>query len=912
MNLSRVDFTDAILDGANLSHADVRGAIFRGSSLVGANLQFVRAGIASDRLVVLHSIILFLALLLGILAGFIGSSTMGLLLDESQVFSAYRHVKFWLSWHSVSGLLALSYIIIYGGMLWWQHLPIAMMLVISSFIILGTIVAAIIINACIQSNCDWEFVGQMVISIEGAASLPIFQTIFTTLALAIFIEILARSKAILIAVGIGICIALISIVSASSSLFVCLGSVTIAISIIYLGWTISRRVRSELVDYAVLRRISTYLRTYFGTCFDRANLTDANLQSARLANTNLRAACLSRTNIYGVDGIDTAKLDRTILTDPRVRQLLTNFQGANGDYTGCNFQGAYLVGADLTDANLTNANLNSIELQQSRLDGANLTRISGWGANFSGASLTGACIADWSIDRTTCLEETRCEYVYLKVPGIERNPASGSFRAGDFARLYQEVWNTVDLIFHHGIDWAAFSTAWQQLQVENAGIPLAIHSIEHKGVGTIVVKVEVPIDTDKSQLHQDFDRSYQLLLQAVEDRYRVELAGRDRELSLYREQQERLQNILQSLVKPSHAPRLERLVTLKLTTKDRDGNLGVNVEIGDRGMTPSTAAVGSLADKEEVILAYRDWQIAYRNYLDRGTRIEIPDKQITNISRANLLANCQITAKLLTERLNAWLDAESFKPIKELMLQELHPSQSIQIILQTDNPQLRQLPLQLWNFFDRFTHAELTLASDRYHSIAPPRSLDRTTHILAILGNSQGIDLIPDRELLANLADTHVEFLVEPTRQLLTDKLWERDWEIIFFAGHSGSDPSLTTGYLKINATERLTIPELKYALERSISNGLKLAIVNSCDGLGLAAELIAIQLPQVIVMREPVPDLVAQKFLAYLTIAFASGKPLYLAVREARTRLQGLEDKYLCATWLPVLYQNPANIDRY
>jgi hypothetical protein len=220
----------------------------------------------------------------------------------------------------------------------------------------------------------------------------------------------------------------------------------------------------------------------------------------------------------------------------------------------------------LTDANLTGANLNSIELQHSCLDGANLTRISGWGANFSGASLTGACIADWSIDRTTCLAEIRCDYIYLKSPGIERNPASGSFIAGDFTRLYQEIWNTVDLIFHHGIDWTAFSTAWQKIQIENADFPLTIHSIEHKGAGTIVVKVDVPIDIDKSQLHQDFDRSYQLLLRSVEERYRVELAGRDRELSIYREQQERLQDILQSLVKPSIiTPTLERLVTIMAT-----------------------------------------------------------------------------------------------------------------------------------------------------------------------------------------------------------------------------------------------------------------------------------------------------------------------------------------------------------
>jgi hypothetical protein len=31
--------------------------------------------------------------------------------------------------------------------------------------------------------------------------------------------------------------------------------------------------------------------------------------------------------------------------------------------------------------------------------------------------------------------------------------------------------------------------------------------------------------------------------------------------------------------------------------------------------------------------------------------------------------------------------------------------------------------------------------------------------------------------------------------------------------------------------------------------------------------------------------------------------------VREAREKLQGLEDRYPCATWLPVICQNPSNI---
>jgi CHASE2 domain-containing sensor protein len=58
--------------------------------------------------------------------------------------------------------------------------------------------------------------------------------------------------------------------------------------------------------------------------------------------------------------------------------------------------------------------------------------------------------------------------------------------------------------------------------------------------------------------------------------------------------------------------------------------------------------------------------------------------------------------------------------------------------------------------------------------------------------------------------------------------------------------------------------------------------------------------------MREPVPDLVAQEFLKNFLVAFAGGKLLYTAVREARERLQGWENNFPCASWLPVICQNP------
>jgi CHASE2 domain-containing sensor protein len=175
---------------------------------------------------------------------------------------------------------------------------------------------------------------------------------------------------------------------------------------------------------------------------------------------------------------------------------------------------------------------------------------------------------------------------------------------------------------------------------------------------------------------------------------------------------------------------------------------------------------------------------------------------------------------------------------------------------------------------------------------------------LAILGNSQGIQLERDRQLLERLPHAEVEFLVEPDRQQLSDHLWSAAWDILFFAGHSQTEGE--SGRIYINQTDSLTLSELKYGLRQASDRGLQLAIFNSCDGLGLAQELHQLRIPQMIVMREPVTDQVAAIFLQYFLEAFAAGESLYLAERQARERLQGLEHQFPCASWLPVIYQNP------
>ena len=178
------------------------------------------------------------------------------------------------------------------------------------------------------------------------------------------------------------------------------------------------------------------------------------------------------------------------------------------------------------------------------------------------------------------------------------------------------------------------------------------------------------------------------------------------------------------------------------------------------------------------------------------------------------------------------------------------------------------------------------------------------------MGNSTGIDVEADKQVLENLLHAETVFLVEPSRKQLHKFLWdEQGWDILCYSGHCFSQADGSTGAILLNQTDSLTIKELKYSLTKAIERGLQLAIFNSCDGLGLARELADLHIPLQVVMREPVPDKVAQEFLKYFLTAFSSGKSLYAAVREARERLESLEDEFPYATWLPVIFQNSAEV---
>ncbi|MDJ0534147.1 MAG: CHAT domain-containing protein [Xenococcaceae cyanobacterium MO_207.B15] len=351
---------------------------------------------------------------------------------------------------------------------------------------------------------------------------------------------------------------------------------------------------------------------------------------------------------------------------------------------------------------------------------------------------------------------------------------------------------------------------------------------------------------------------------------------------------------------------MSKVVELKLDGSLELG-LQVNLAISPEASTREVEMSGSLPPAPQLKETYNSWQYNYQN-LNSTSRISA--KKITydgSIQKSR--DESRFLVNQIKKQLDEWLNSPQFQPIWRKLIEKIAPDETIRILIRTTDKQLRKLPWHLWELLDRYPHAEIALATNDYEKIANSqrtRLHERGISILAILGDSKGINIVEDKQILTEtLTDAELTFLCEPKPEEISAQLWDRKWDILFFAGHSQTE--LETGRIYINSEDSISLEELSYALKRAVEQGgLKLAIFNSCDGLGLASFLEKLNLPQIIVMREPVPDLVAQQFLKYFLTNFASGKHFYLAVREARERLQELDIKYPGASWQPIIVQNP------
>jgi uncharacterized protein YjbI with pentapeptide repeats len=360
---------------------------------------------------------------------------------------------------------------------------------------------------------------------------------------------------------------------------------------LYIAW----RALKEDEKFALVRTVGVAFGALGGTSFCGADLTGATFEKATLKNTNFNHSRQQQTILTHICWKEANKLNRarvgdSILANAAVRELLISRNGYKKSYIRANLRDADLTGVNLNLANLQWADLSGAILQKADLRGANLREVLALGTDFRNAYFTSACLEAWNIDDKTKLDEIDCQHVYLLRDQQERRPSSGDFAPGEFTKLFQEMLTTVDLIFRNGVDWKAFVSAFQQVQVENEGTELSVQSIENKGDGVVVVRVNVPPETNKAKIHGEFNQNYEIALKALEAKYHAELQAKDSEITIYREQSANMWSAINSL-----ASRPINVVT-ENTLMNNSSDQSQNVSVGrDMNLSGSTLNLGKIS-----------------------------------------------------------------------------------------------------------------------------------------------------------------------------------------------------------------------------------------------------------------------------------------------------------------------------
>jgi uncharacterized protein YjbI with pentapeptide repeats len=337
-------------------------------------------------------------------------------------------------------------------------------------------------------------------------------------------------------------------------------------------------------NFKFLRTWAIALAAYRGTSFYNLDLSNVDFSDANLANSDFRASNLYRTILKGVAGLDLARIDSRYLDleNYKVQQLLTKGDRSDLNFQRVRLQGAYLQATDLrefdfTDAQLTgadlsktdlryshftqaqaagvdfqhadlrnsmlmDANLTESEFQDADLRGSIFVRAQVARANFAKADLTGICIEDWSVSSKTCFTDVRCDYIYrayLDGKPSDRYPADRDFEPGEFATLFAQPEDIVELIFKGEFDYAALSLALYKLQAEASDLDLELKGIEQRG-NLSVVKI-------KSGNHEINERLVRERLRSV---YQVASHGETVEAtikeSIYRDYEETKNRLAES------------------------------------------------------------------------------------------------------------------------------------------------------------------------------------------------------------------------------------------------------------------------------------------------------------------------------------------------------------------------------
>lgn len=238
-------------------------------------------------------------------------------------------------------------------------------------------------------------------------------------------------------------------------------------------------------------------------------------------------------------------------------------------------------------------------------------------------------------------------------------------------------------------------------------------------------------------------------------------------------------------------------------------------------------------------------------------------------------------------------------------------------VLITCNPiDLARLPWETWDIAKDFAIASKIRIGRSASNIRQPAAIrsQRRPRILMILGDDRGLDFRAEVEalqrLLRPLADLRdvrwqpgqcIDELKDTISRTIADP---KGWDVLLFAGHSNETAG---GELGIAPNVSIQIRDIEPQLLRAKELGLQFALFNSCKGINLATSLINLGLNQVVILREPIENRVAQEFLVRFLQSLARHEDVHEAMIAASQHLA--TDKkltYPSAYLVPSLFRHP------
>ena len=295
---------------------------------------------------------------------------------------------------------------------------------------------------------------------------------------------------------------------------------------------------------------------------------------------------------------------------------------------------------------------------------------------------------------------------------------------------------------------------------------------------------------------------------------------------------------------------------------------------------------------------YEKWQRAYLGYYKtawRGRSGAAGQVTLPETDWSALLLEAE--TELLLE-LRRWLRSEALYELRSQLYKTYQPGGRTTIFLTSEPLQLSRLPWEAWDL-----GAEVgtpiailrTTANIRAASVPRPPSRRGKPRMLVIWGEDPELDMGPEIGLLRQhepLFD-RTDLRRQPTetipelKQRICDTIADpQGWDMLFFFGHS-NEAALVGGHIAVAPGATLTLKELSHPLQTAQAKGLQFALFNSCSGLTIAQTLIELGLNQVVIMREPIHNQVAQTLLTYFLDALAQGLDVQVALTQTCQRLK-------------------------